>query len=60
MDRAQRARSRESARVLKTGAPGSPLLGAISARMVNHNYAVNFLLNLMTKDLRYAQNEASA
>jgi 3-hydroxyisobutyrate dehydrogenase len=45
--------------VLKTGAPGSPLLGAISARMVSQSYAVNFLLNLMTKDLLYAQNEAA-
>src|ERR1700733_1836348 len=45
--------------VLKAGAPGSPLLGAISARMVSRNYAVNFLLRLMTKDLLYAQNEAA-
>ena len=45
--------------VLKSGAPGSPLLGAISARMVSKNYAVNFLLTLMTKDLLYAQNEAA-
>jgi len=45
--------------ILKTGAPGSPLLGAISERMVNHNYAVNFLLRLMTKDLAYAESEAS-
>jgi 3-hydroxyisobutyrate dehydrogenase len=45
--------------VLKSGAPGSPLLGAISARMVSQSYAVNFLLNLMTKDLLYAQNEAA-
>jgi 3-hydroxyisobutyrate dehydrogenase len=45
--------------VLKSGAPGSPLLGAISARMVSQNYAVNFLLTLMTKDLLYAQNEAA-
>lgn len=45
--------------VLKTGAPGSPLLGAISARMASHNYAVNFLLSLMTKDLKYAQEEAA-
>jgi 3-hydroxyisobutyrate dehydrogenase len=45
--------------VLKSGAPGSPLLGAISARMVSRNYAVNFLLTLMTKDLLYAQNEAA-
>ncbi|MEO6805403.1 MAG: NAD(P)-dependent oxidoreductase [Edaphobacter sp.] len=46
--------------VLKSGAPGSPLLGAISARMVNRNYTVNFLLSLMTKDLLYAQNEAAS
>jgi 3-hydroxyisobutyrate dehydrogenase len=45
--------------VLKSGAPGSPLLGAISARMVSQNYSVNFLLHLMTKDLLYAQNEAA-
>jgi 3-hydroxyisobutyrate dehydrogenase len=45
--------------VLKSGAPGSPLLGAISARMVSKNYDVNFLLRLMSKDLRYAQNEAA-
>ena len=44
--------------ILKTGAPGSPLLAAISARMVSQNYDVNFLLRLMTKDLLYAQNEA--
>jgi 3-hydroxyisobutyrate dehydrogenase len=45
--------------ILKAGAPGSPLLGALSARMVSQNYAVNFLLKLMTKDLVYAQNEAA-
>jgi 3-hydroxyisobutyrate dehydrogenase len=45
--------------VLKSGAPGSPLLGAISARMVSQNYDVNFLLRLMTKDLLYAKNEAA-
>jgi 3-hydroxyisobutyrate dehydrogenase len=45
--------------VLKTGAPGSPLLGAISARMVSQSYTVNFLLRLMTKDLLYAQTEAT-
>jgi 3-hydroxyisobutyrate dehydrogenase len=44
--------------ILKNGAPGSPLLGAISARMVNHDYTVNFLLKLMAKDLAYAQSEA--
>jgi 3-hydroxyisobutyrate dehydrogenase len=45
--------------VLKSGAPGSPLLAAISARMVEQNYSVNFLLSLMTKDLLYAQNESA-
>jgi 3-hydroxyisobutyrate dehydrogenase len=45
--------------ILKAGAPGSPLLGSISARMVSQNYAVNFLLSLMNKDLLYAQNEAA-
>jgi len=45
--------------VLKSGAPGSPLLSAISARMENQNYEVNFLLRLMAKDLNYAEQEAS-
>jgi 3-hydroxyisobutyrate dehydrogenase len=45
--------------ILKAGAPASPLLGAISARMVSQTYTVNFLLKLMTKDLLYAQNEAA-
>ncbi len=44
--------------ILKAGAPGSPLLGAISERMVHQNYSVNFLLRLMAKDLLYAQREA--
>jgi 3-hydroxyisobutyrate dehydrogenase len=45
--------------VLKTGAPGSPLLGTISERMINQDYKVNFLLKLMTKDLTYAETEAA-
>jgi 3-hydroxyisobutyrate dehydrogenase len=45
--------------ILKAGAPGSPLLAAISARMVSQTYTVNFLLKLMAKDLLYAQNEAT-
>jgi len=49
----------EALAVLKTGAPGSPLLGAISERMVNQDYQVNFLLKLMTKDLAYAEAEAA-
>jgi 3-hydroxyisobutyrate dehydrogenase len=44
--------------VLKNGAPGSPLLSAISARMVSRDYTVNFLLRLMAKDLAYAHAAA--
>jgi 3-hydroxyisobutyrate dehydrogenase len=40
--------------VLKNGAPGSPLLAGISARMTSRDYSVNFLLRLMAKDLAYA------
>jgi len=43
---------------LKKGAPGSPLLAGISARMVEATYGVNFLLPLMQKDLHYAQADA--
>jgi 3-hydroxyisobutyrate dehydrogenase len=45
--------------ILKAGAPGSPLLGAISDRMAQQKYDVNFLLRLMTKDLEYARQEAA-
>jgi 3-hydroxyisobutyrate dehydrogenase len=45
--------------VLKNGAPGSPLLATISARMVEAKYDVNFLLSLMDKDLRYASADAA-
>ena len=45
--------------VLNNGAPASPLLRTISARMANRDYTVNFLLTLMEKDLRYASAEAS-
>lgn len=44
---------------LKSGAPGSPLLGALADRMAAHNYAVNFFLRLMAKDLSYAEVEAA-
>jgi 3-hydroxyisobutyrate dehydrogenase len=46
--------------VLKSGAPGSPLLSGISQRMVSRDYNVNFLLRLMSKDLLYAAQEAQA
>jgi 3-hydroxyisobutyrate dehydrogenase len=44
--------------VLKNGAPGSPLLANVSARMVNRDYNVNFFLKLMSKDLDYARQTA--
>jgi 3-hydroxyisobutyrate dehydrogenase len=50
----------QALRVLKSGAPGSPLLGAMAARMVEATYEVNFLLPLMGKDLRYASADAAA
>jgi len=45
--------------VLRKGAPGSPLLAGISARMTARDYTVNFLLSLMAKDLQYAQAAAA-
>lgn len=45
--------------VLKSGAPGSPLIAGISARMVGEDYTVNFLLRLLSKDLAYAHAAAS-
>jgi 3-hydroxyisobutyrate dehydrogenase len=49
----------QALKVLKHGAPGSPLLGAISGRMIEATYEVNFLLSLMDKDLRYAAADAA-
>jgi 3-hydroxyisobutyrate dehydrogenase len=45
--------------ILKNGAPGSPLLANISARMTSYDYTVNFLLSLMAKDLEYAHTAAA-
>jgi 3-hydroxyisobutyrate dehydrogenase len=44
---------------LRSGAPGSPLLANLSARMTSRDYSVNFHLKLMSKDLQYA-GEAAA
>jgi 3-hydroxyisobutyrate dehydrogenase len=44
--------------VLANGAPGSPLLKGVSARMLSRDYAVMFMLSLMRKDLDYAAEEA--
>jgi 3-hydroxyisobutyrate dehydrogenase len=50
----------QALKILCKGAPGSPLINAISARMVTATYDVNFLLSLMRKDLRYADADAAA
>lgn len=44
--------------ILYNGAPGSPLIKTIGARMTSREYAVNFFLRLMEKDLIYAGAEA--
>lgn len=44
---------------LTKAAPGSPLLGGVSGRMVQATYEVNFLLPLMNKDMRYAAADAA-
>jgi 3-hydroxyisobutyrate dehydrogenase len=43
--------------VLTGGAPGSPLVKMVSARMTAPDYTPNFLLRLMAKDLGYAVEE---
>jgi 3-hydroxyisobutyrate dehydrogenase len=45
--------------LLKRGAPGSPLLANLSARMTARDYTVNFYLRLMEKDLAYAGTAAA-
>jgi 3-hydroxyisobutyrate dehydrogenase len=49
-----RARALE---ILTAGAPGSPLVKTVAARMTTPDYTPNFLLRLMTKDLGYAIEE---
>jgi 3-hydroxyisobutyrate dehydrogenase len=44
--------------VLTNGAPASPVVTAVSKRMAERDYAVNFKLGLMRKDLAYAMDEA--
>lgn len=43
--------------VLQNGAPGSPLLKGMSARMTAKDYTPNFIMRLMAKDLKYAIEE---
>lgn len=45
--------------VLLNGAPGSPLVKTLSARMIAADYTPNFALRLLAKDLGYAIAEAS-
>ncbi len=45
--------------LLKNGAPGSPMISAISERMASGDYTVNFLLKLMSKDIQYAHATAA-
>lgn len=40
--------------IIANGAPGSPLVKTVSARMITPDYTPNFSLRLMTKDLGYA------
>lgn len=45
---------------LKTAAPGSGILAGMSERMTKRTYEVNFALDLMRKDMSYAQTAAEA
>ena len=45
--------------ILANGAPGSPLLKTLSARMTARDYTPHFHLALMRKDLEYALKEAA-
>jgi 3-hydroxyisobutyrate dehydrogenase len=44
--------------ILANGAPGSPLVKGVSARMIAATYEIFFKLRLMQKDLTYAAEEA--
>jgi 3-hydroxyisobutyrate dehydrogenase len=46
--------------VLTNGAPGSPLVKTLAARMTARDYTPNFLLRLVAKDLRYAIEEGGS
>lgn len=47
----------EAMNVLANGAPGSPLVKTLAARAMAGDFAPNFFLKLMAKDLGYAYNE---
>ena len=44
--------------ILTNGAPSSPMVKALAARMAARDYDIFFALHLMGKDLRYAATEA--
>ena len=44
--------------ILTNGAPASPMVKGLSARMASRDYGIYFALHLMGKDLRYAAAEA--
>jgi 3-hydroxyisobutyrate dehydrogenase len=46
--------------VLTKGAVGSPLVQTIAARIAADNFAPNFSVSLIAKDLAYAVHEAAA
>jgi 3-hydroxyisobutyrate dehydrogenase len=46
--------------ILTNGTPASPMVKALSGRMVARDYGVYFALSLMGKDLRYASAEAQS
>ncbi len=48
----------EALDVLANGAPGSPLVRTLRARMEQRDYRTNFSARLMAKDLTYAMEEA--
>jgi 3-hydroxyisobutyrate dehydrogenase len=45
--------------ILRGGAPGSPLVAGLSARMTSRDYTVNFAVKLLSKDLKYAHDAAA-
>ena len=46
--------------ILTEGAPGSGIVKRVASRAAANDFDPNFTLRLMTKDLIYAENEASA
>ena len=45
--------------VMLNGAPGSPMVKLMTARMTAKDYSPNFLMRLLAKDLGYAMKEAA-